>query len=403
MTQTPALRPRLDGWTAERRSAFIDALAETGSVRHACEAVGMTHSSAYRLRLRADMEEFRDAWTMALQCSFESLHQSALQRCVTGVEVPIFYRGERVGEKRFYDGRVTVFLLATRQRQLDEAQRVAVRLDGEVRRVPADAVPHIHAAAHADHDVAWGLDDFDDPEPDAMPDDAPGAAYDAGTAPGDGSAAALTGGTHAWEELDLEAAAAAGARWYANNPLPEEEPERTPFTPYVDTSDTSVAHAVGSSPISASRARDDSAPVNTCPSHPHASAAATFSARSSTNSALARPQSEPAARDVVDARVRLHHPFLARHHHGPEVAEDGECRLGHRPELGGEVGDRVQRHTGRHQLVDQRCHPRHRPRDGLQPARAEGGDQRAMFRVPRRQLGRSRGERPPGVVLEMPR
>ncbi len=43
------LRARHDGWTAEKQIAFIEALAETACVDHACRRVGMSDSSAYRL------------------------------------------------------------------------------------------------------------------------------------------------------------------------------------------------------------------------------------------------------------------------------------------------------------------------------------------------------------------
>src|SRR5689334_9510934 len=46
------VKPRHDGWTAERQRAFIAALAEQGCVSDACRAVGVSPRSAYRLRRR---------------------------------------------------------------------------------------------------------------------------------------------------------------------------------------------------------------------------------------------------------------------------------------------------------------------------------------------------------------
>jgi hypothetical protein len=46
------LRPRYDGWTAEKQVAFIEALAETKCVDEACRRVGMSDTSAYELRRR---------------------------------------------------------------------------------------------------------------------------------------------------------------------------------------------------------------------------------------------------------------------------------------------------------------------------------------------------------------
>jgi len=59
-------RTRRDGWTIERQADFLGMLAETGSVIGACEAVGMSRKSAYRLRALPGAESFAAAWDAAL-------------------------------------------------------------------------------------------------------------------------------------------------------------------------------------------------------------------------------------------------------------------------------------------------------------------------------------------------
>ena len=59
-------RTRRDGWTAQRQADFIGMLAETGSVLGACEAVGMSRKSAYRLRALPGAESFAAAWDAVL-------------------------------------------------------------------------------------------------------------------------------------------------------------------------------------------------------------------------------------------------------------------------------------------------------------------------------------------------
>src|SRR3954447_10134303 len=59
-------RTRRDGWTIERQADFLGLLAETGSVIGACEAVGMSRKSAYRLRALPGAESFAAAWDAAL-------------------------------------------------------------------------------------------------------------------------------------------------------------------------------------------------------------------------------------------------------------------------------------------------------------------------------------------------
>ena len=106
---------RHDGWTAERQIAFIEALAETACVEHACRAVGMSDSAAYKLRRSCRGALFREAWDAALDYALHRLEQAALSRALHGVPRPIFHKGEQVGEWRDYDERLTMFLLKNRR------------------------------------------------------------------------------------------------------------------------------------------------------------------------------------------------------------------------------------------------------------------------------------------------
>lgn len=56
-TPVPRLRKRHDGWTPERKRLFIEALADTGSVRAAAHRVNMTPESAYLLRRHPEAGE----------------------------------------------------------------------------------------------------------------------------------------------------------------------------------------------------------------------------------------------------------------------------------------------------------------------------------------------------------
>ncbi len=88
-------RARRDGWTVKRQTDFLGYLAETGSVLGACEAVGMSRKSAYRLRARPGAESFAAAWDAAL---------GAPVRKVTVDDLPFLaYRG--LIRLRFFRGR----------------------------------------------------------------------------------------------------------------------------------------------------------------------------------------------------------------------------------------------------------------------------------------------------------
>jgi hypothetical protein len=110
-----AIRPRHDGWTAQRQVAFIEALAETASVEEACRRVGMSRSSAYRLRSRPCGWCFRRAWDAATDFNLCHVEEAMLDRVLNGVPRPIFHNGEQVGERRHFDERLTMFLLRTRR------------------------------------------------------------------------------------------------------------------------------------------------------------------------------------------------------------------------------------------------------------------------------------------------
>jgi hypothetical protein len=107
-------RPRFDGWTAERQAQFIQALGESACVTEACRAVGMSERSAYALRARADAVSFRNAWDTALDYAIRRLSDAALSRALNGVAMPVFFQGEQIGERRYYDERLTMFLLRYR-------------------------------------------------------------------------------------------------------------------------------------------------------------------------------------------------------------------------------------------------------------------------------------------------
>ena len=109
---TPVPRKyRFDGWTPERQRGFIAALAETGSVKAAAAKVGKTKEGAYALRRAPGSQTFCAAWEAALACGVRSLTDIAIERARNGVPVPIFWKGEQVGERRWYNDRLLMFVL----------------------------------------------------------------------------------------------------------------------------------------------------------------------------------------------------------------------------------------------------------------------------------------------------
>lgn len=150
-------RERHDGWTPERQHDFVRALAESGCVSEACGAVGMSPSSAYRLRAQPAATAFRQAWDVALDYAIRRLSDAAFSRALHGVSRPVFYKGEQVGERRYFDERLTQFLLRYR-----DPVRYGRWLDGyEARRHPDGAGITLAHALNAVTGAAYGAQDYD--------------------------------------------------------------------------------------------------------------------------------------------------------------------------------------------------------------------------------------------------
>ena len=108
---TPQSKPRHNGWSPRKMSAFLEALTETASVTAASEAVGMSRQSAHRLRAMLIGQPFDIAWEAALEIGLQQVAHAALDRALNGTVVPVFYKGEQVGERRVFNERATLNLM----------------------------------------------------------------------------------------------------------------------------------------------------------------------------------------------------------------------------------------------------------------------------------------------------
>jgi len=148
------LRARHDGWTPERQHDFISALAETGCVIEASAAVGMNARSAYKLKARAEANVFRQAWDIALEYAIRNLSDAAMSRVIYGVTRPVFYKGVQIGERRYFDERLTQFMLRYR----DPVRYGAWRDSYEARRHPDGPAIILTNALNALMDQGHGID-----------------------------------------------------------------------------------------------------------------------------------------------------------------------------------------------------------------------------------------------------
>lgn len=110
----PRARERSNGWSAEVQRAFIEALAETGSVKSACKRVARAEVGAYLLRRHPEAGEFRAAWDAALDIGMRRIEDVAMDRALNGVEVPVYSYGKLVGSRTVYNDRLVMFMLRNR-------------------------------------------------------------------------------------------------------------------------------------------------------------------------------------------------------------------------------------------------------------------------------------------------
>lgn len=83
-TPVPRAKDRHNGWKPEVQRAFIEALAETGSVKSAARRVGRAEVSAYLLRRHPEAHEFRQAWDIALDIGMRRIEDVAMDPRSTG-------------------------------------------------------------------------------------------------------------------------------------------------------------------------------------------------------------------------------------------------------------------------------------------------------------------------------
>lgn len=111
------VRARSDGWTPARQVGFIHRLALGGCVAWAAKGVGMTKAGAYRLRERPGAEGFAAAWDRALGWGRSCAIDLGLERALAPEEVPVMYRGRRVGTRLRYDNRLLMTVLNAMDRR----------------------------------------------------------------------------------------------------------------------------------------------------------------------------------------------------------------------------------------------------------------------------------------------
>ena len=95
--------------------AFIEALRATGNVTRAAQYARRSRNQAYHVRRHS--EDFAAQWDEALGEGIDLLEAEARRRAFTGIDKPVYYKGEVVGSITKYSDRLLMFLLRAHRPQ----------------------------------------------------------------------------------------------------------------------------------------------------------------------------------------------------------------------------------------------------------------------------------------------
>jgi hypothetical protein len=93
----PTIRPRHDGFTAEKRARFLEEVERSGCIRDGCRAAGISKTTVERWRDKD--AEFAAALALKLDLATVSLERFAFDRAVNGGEEKIYREGRLVSTK----------------------------------------------------------------------------------------------------------------------------------------------------------------------------------------------------------------------------------------------------------------------------------------------------------------
>lgn len=115
---SPAPAPRLpgrphrnDGWTSDRRRAFIAALGEGHTVEAACGFVGLSPASAYALRRRPGGAAFALGWHGACLLARDTLADRLYSRALDGVTDTLTRESGETVTRHRHDNRLAMAML----------------------------------------------------------------------------------------------------------------------------------------------------------------------------------------------------------------------------------------------------------------------------------------------------
>jgi hypothetical protein len=91
-----------------RQRAFLAAFAECGCISIAARAAQISRRSHY-VWLKRD-PDYKAAFKVAWRWGYDSLRDEAVRRAM-GYDVPVYYRGKKIGTNKIYSDRLLIALL----------------------------------------------------------------------------------------------------------------------------------------------------------------------------------------------------------------------------------------------------------------------------------------------------
>ena len=91
------------------KPAFIEVLRETGNVTLAAQHAGQSRNQVHDVRQRS--KRFAAQWDDALEEATDLLEAEARRRAFTGIDKPVFFKGEVVASIKKYSDPLLMFLL----------------------------------------------------------------------------------------------------------------------------------------------------------------------------------------------------------------------------------------------------------------------------------------------------
>ena len=91
------------------KPAFIEVLRRTGNVTLAAQHAGQSRNQVHDVRQRS--KRFAAQWDNALEEATDLLEAEARRRAFTGIDKPVFFKGEVVASIKKYSDPLLMFLL----------------------------------------------------------------------------------------------------------------------------------------------------------------------------------------------------------------------------------------------------------------------------------------------------